>query len=364
MKNVYGSMLTLTLFGESHGSAVGAVLDGLTPGIPVDEAEISHALSRRRPQDATATARREPDEFVIESGVYNGHTTGTPLCILIPNVAQHSGDYSAIAGRARPGHCDYPAHIKYHGFEDARGGGHFSGRLTAALVAAGAIVASALRRQGILIGTHISRCAGVDDRSFDALHPEDELAVLHEAAHPVLSGAAWERMREAILAAGAEGDSVGGIAETVVTGLEAGLGEPWFDTVESLLSHGLFSIPAVKGVEFGDGFALADLHGSVANDPYYINEGNILTSTNRSGGIGGGITNGMPLVFRCAIKPTPSISRPQHTVDMVRGENIELSIAGRHDPCIVPRACPVIDAVTALTVADLLLMRGGADALV
>lgn len=363
MKNVYGNMLTLTLFGESHGTAVGAVLDGLTPGIPVDEAEIARALSRRRPQDATSTARREPDEFVIESGVYNGRTTGTPLCILIPNVAQHSGDYSDLVGRARPSHCDYPAHCKYHGFEDARGGGHFSGRLTAAPVAAGAIVASALRRKGILIGTHLCRCAGVDDRPFDAQHPEDELRTLHDAAHPVLSDAAWERMRDGILAAGAEGDSVGGIAETVVTGLDAGLGEPWFDTVESLLSHGLFSIPAVKGVEFGDGFALADLRGSTANDPYYISEGKIQTRTNRSGGIGGGITNGMPLVFRCAIKPTPSISRPQQTVDMVRGENIELCIAGRHDPCIVPRACPVIDAVTALTVADLLLLHGGTDAL-
>ncbi len=364
MKNVYGNMLTLTLFGESHGSAIGAVLDGLAPGIPVDEAEIARALTRRRPQDATATARREPDEFVIESGVYNGHTTGSPLCILIPNTAQRSGDYSDIVGRARPGHCDYPAHCKYHGFEDSRGGGHFSGRLTAALVAAGAIVRAALSRHGINIGTHLYRCAGVDDRPIDEARLGDELALLSEVGFPTLSREAGERMRERILAAAAEGDSVGGVAETVVTGLDAGLGEPWFDTVESLLSHGLFSIPAVKGVEFGEGFALADMRGSEANDPYYINnEGRIVTTTNCSGGIGGGITNGMPLRFRCAIKPTPSISRRQQTVDMLRGENVELCIGGRHDPCIAPRACPVIDAVTALTVADVVVMRGGTDAL-
>lgn len=364
MKNVYGNMLTLTLFGESHGSAIGAVLDGLAPGIPVDEGEIARALSRRRPQGGIATARREPDEFVIESGVYNGHTTGSPLCILIPNTAQHSGDYSDIVGRARPGHCDYPANCKYHGFEDPRGGGHFSGRLTAALVAAGAIVRAALGSHGIHIGTHLYRCAGVDDRPIDEVRLDEELALLAESSFPALSREAEERMRERILAAAADGDSVGGIAETVVTGLEAGLGEPWFDTVESLLAHGLFSIPAVKGVEFGDGFALADMRGSEANDPYHIdNEGKITTATNHAGGIGGGITNGMPLRFRCAIKPTPSIIHRQSTVDFKRGENVEISIKGRHDPCIAPRACPVIDAVVALTLADIMVMRGGTDAL-
>ena len=363
MKNVYGNALTLTLFGESHGAAVGAVLDGLAPGIPVDEAVIARELTRRRPADATATARREPDNFVIESGIFGGFTTGTPLCILIPNTEQHSADYSGMVGRARPAHCDYPAHCKYRGFEDYRGGGHFSGRLTAALVAAGAVVGEALRRKNISIGTHLLRCAGVGDRAFDFSHIGDELAALRAATHPTLSDEAWEHMREAILRAGAEGDSVGGVAETVVTGLEAGLGEPWFDTVEGMLSHGLFSVPAVKGVEFGDGFALADMRGSEANDPYRVENGKITTRTNRMGGIGGGITNGMPLIFRCAIKPTPSISREQETVDFVRGENVSLRVRGRHDPCIAPRACPVIDAVTALTVADIMVMHVGTDAL-
>lgn len=364
MKNVYGNMLTLTLFGESHGSAVGAVLDGLAPGIPVDEAEIARALSRRRPKKGISTSRREPDEFVIESGVMNGFTTGAPLCILVPNVAQHSIDYSDLVGKARPGHCDYPANCKYHGFEDARGGGHFSGRLTVALVAVGEIVVSALRRKGILIGTHLCRCAGVDDRPIDYERLDEELALLAEASFPTLSREVEERMYARILRAACERDSVGGIAETVVTGLEAGLGEPWFDTVESMLAHGLFSIPAVKGVEFGDGFELADMLGSEANDPYHINnEGKITTVTNRAGGIGGGITNGMPLCMRCVIKPTPSIMRRQSTVDFVRGENVEISIRGRHDPCIAPRACSVIDAVVALTLADIMVMRGGTDVL-
>lgn len=364
MKNVYGKALTLTLFGESHGAAIGAVLDGLAPGIAVDEAVIARALARRRPSDSTATARREPDNFTVESGVFGGFTTGTPLCILIPNTAQHSGDYSDVAGRARPGHCDYPAHCKYRGFEDYRGGGHFSGRLTAAIVAAGAIVGEALRRKNICIATHLSECAGVRDREFDHADMQNELERLAAAEHPVLSAEAWERMKAEILRAAAEGDSVGGVAETVVTGLGPGLGEPWFDTVEGMLAHGLFSVPAVKGVEFGDGFALSGMRASESNDSYRIENGRIFTLTNHMGGIGGGITNGMPLVFRCAIKPTPSISKDQDTVDFVRGENVSLSVRGRHDPCIAPRACPVIDAVTALTLADIMVMHGGADALV
>ncbi len=367
MKNVYGNALTLTLFGESHGPAIGAVLDGLSPGIPVDEAHIARELTRRRPQGQTATARVEQDPFAIESGVFNGFTTGTPLCIRIPNVAQHSGDYAELRDCARPGHSDYPAFRKYHGFADYRGGGHFSGRITAALVAAGAIAGGALRNRGIRIGTHLAVCAGVQDRPFsqkNGLIPAGETETLHEPGFPVLDRAAGERMQEAILAARADGDSVGGVTETAVTGLCAGLGEPWFDTVEGMLAHGLFSVPAVKGVEFGDGFALAGMRGSRSNDPYRIAaDGAVVTLGNRGGGIGGGITNGMPLVFRCAVKPTPSIALPQDSVNFVRGENVTLCVHGRHDPCVAPRACPVIDAITALTVADLLLMRFGSDAL-
>lgn len=364
MKNVYGNMLTLTLFGESHGSGIGAVLDGLTPGICVDTDRIARELTRRRPQDATATARREADPFVIESGVYNGYTTGTPLCIRIPNSDMHSTDYAALLGKARPGHSDYPAACKYNGFADPRGGGHFSGRITAALVAAGAIVEAALEKKGIYIGTHLSRCAGISDRAFDRTAPADDIAALHDAAFPTLSAEAGESMREEILRVREAGDSVGGVAETMVYGLPAGLGEPWFDTVEGMLSHGLFSIPAVKGVEFGDGFALAEMRGSLANDPYRMQNGEVKTDGNRQGGIGGGITNGMPLVLRSAIKPTPSIALPQESVDYRNGENVILRIGGRHDPCVAPRACPVIDAVCALTVADLMLMRFGNGALV
>ena len=230
MKNVYGNALTLTLFGESHGSSIGAVLDGLSPGIPVDEAHIARELTRRRPQGQTATARVEQDPFVIESGVFNGCTTGTPLCIRIPNAGQHSGDYAGMQDCARPGHSDYPAFCKYHGYSDYRGGGHFSGRITAALVAAGAIAEGALRGRGIRIGTHLSACAGVQDRPFrqtDGQIPDGELDALREPGFPVLDRAAGERMQQAILAAKADGDSVGGVTETAVTGLCAGLGEPW-----------------------------------------------------------------------------------------------------------------------------------------
>lgn len=358
MKNTFGSAVSVTLFGESHGPSVGAVLDGIAPGLPVSEEFIRHQLSLRRPSDELSTARREADEFVLESGVYRGKTTGTPLCVRIPNTVQHSGDY-AFYGKARPGHADFTAYEKYHGFEDPRGGGHFSGRITAALVAVGAVALSALEASGIRLGTHLSRCAGVPDRPFGELAADFEL--LSSAAFPVLDPQAGERMKDAIRAARADGDSVGGVLETAVTGLPAGVGEPWFDTVESVLSHALFSVPAVKGVEFGDGFALCDLRGSQANDPLRMDGGKVVTRTNRNGGVNGGITNGMPVCFRCAVKPTPSIFRPQETVDFTTGENAELSLAGRHDPCVAHRARVVIDSVTALTLCDLLAQRYGTD---
>ena len=363
MRNVYGNVLTLTLFGESHGPSVGAVLDGLAPGIPVDETLIRRKLTQRRPQGAQSTARVEADEYVIESGVYRGFTTGSPLCIRIPNTDAHSRDYDALAGKARPGHCDYPAFCRYRGFEDARGGGHFSGRVTAALVAAGAVVTGALTRKGIRIATHLSRCAGVNDRAFDYNDLSADMDRLDEVLFPALDESAGARMIGAILAAKADGDSVGGVLETVVTGLPAGIGEPWFDTVEGALSRGLFSVPAVKGVEFGDGFALADGRGSLTNDAYRAENGVISTVTNHCGGVCGGLTTGMPLVFRCAVKPTPSIGKEQETVDFLHGDNVKLTIPGRHDPCVAHRARAVVDAVTALTIADLLTVRYGADRL-
>ena len=359
MKNTFGSSVAVTLFGESHGEMTGAVLDGMAPGIPVDTEFIARRLSLRRPSGATGTQRHEADEFSIVSGVYDGKTTGTPLCILIPNRCADSGDYEKIRDIARPGHADYSARCKYHGFEDSRGGGHFSGRLTAALTAAGALAYSALRGRGIAIGTHIARCAGVHDRGFIDL--EKDIEALENMDLAVLDEAAAQEIRERIESAGREGDSVGGILETAVTGLPAGVGEPWFDTVEGVLSHALFSIPGIKGVQFGAGFDMADAYGSEYNDPFAVKDGRIVTETNNNGGINGGITNGMPVLFRCAVKPTPSIFKTQKTVDFARCEETELTISGRHDPAIIHRARIVVDSVAALALCDLLAGRFGTD---
>lgn len=362
MKNVYGSTLTLTLFGESHGPAIGAVLDGLAPGIRINRERIDLRLAQRRPSGQTSTARVEQDAYTILSGVHNGYTTGTPLCITIPNKNQHPADYHSVSGIARPGHCDYPAYSKYHGFEDPSGGGHFSGRISAAVVAAAAIVETALSAKGIRVATHLAECAGIKDRSFDASNLPEDIDRLDTAMFPVLDGRSGEKMKEAIIQAKNDLDSVGGVLETVIYGLPAGVGEPWFDTVEGLLAHGLFSVPGVKGVEFGDGFALADMRASKANDPYRIDgNGKVYTLTNHNGGIGGGISNGMPVIFRCAVKPTPSIARKQQTVDLKNMENTEIEISGRHDPCIAHRARAVVDAITVLTVADMLSVRFGTD---
>jgi chorismate synthase len=361
MKNTFGQSLTVTLFGESHGEEIGAVLDGLAPGIPVDEEAIRARLALRRPAGRISTARREPDEFRIVSGVFRQRTTGTPLCILIPNTAAHSADYEAARALARPGHADYTAYRKYHGYEDYRGGGHFSGRLTAALTAAGAIVLSALAARGVRIGTHVLRCAGIPDRPFGDIAAD--LTALEGRAFGVLDETAGERMIRGIEAAAEAGDSVGGVTETAILGLPAGVGEPWFDSLESTLSHMLFSIPAVKGVQFGDGFALAEMRGSEANDPFRMEDGRVVTVSNHNGGVNGGISNGMPVLLRCAVKPTPSIFREQQTVDFVRGENAALTLTGRHDPAVVHRARAVIDCAAALAVADALAVRYGTDAL-
>lgn len=357
MKNTFGNSVTLTLFGESHGPRIGAVLDGLAPGILVDEKRIAHQLSLRRPFGKISTARVEPDLVEIVSGVFEGRTTGTPLCILIPNTNTKSADYQK--GLPRPGHADYTAECKYHGYQDYRGGGHFSGRLTAPLVAAGAILLSALEEKGIYVGTHILQLEKVRDRAFSEL--ESDLSCLREKQFPVLSESASAEMMAAIEAAAAEGDSVGGILESAVIGMPLGVGEPWFDTVEGLLSHALFSIPAVKGVEFGDGFGFAEMRGSRANDPFCVCNGRVQTRTNRNGGINGGITNGMPLIFRTAVKPTPSIFREQESVDLASMQEKPLLLAGRHDPAILHRARVVVDSISALVLCDLLATRFGTD---
>ncbi len=362
MKNTFGKSIAITLFGESHGAQIGAVLDGLAPGIRIDDDYIRAQLDKRRPVGKIGTQRHETDEYQIVSGVFEGKTTGTPLTILIPNTAQHSKDYAATRSLARPGHADYTAYAKYHGFEDYRGGGHFSGRITAALVAAGAIVLSALRNKGIEIGTHIRSCGGVADADFDDI--KTDIAKLNALDFAVLDSAKGDQMKAAIEVAAKDGDSVGGVLETAVIGMSTGVGEPWFDTVEGVLSHALFSVPAVKGVEFGDAFAMVNGRGSDYNDSYYISDKEIKTTTNHNGGVNGGITNGMPIVFRCAVKPTPSIFKAQETVDFIKGENSVLELKGRHDPAVIHRARVVVDSVTALALADLLALRYGTDWLV
>lgn len=362
MKNSFGSSVCLTLFGESHGEAIGSVLDGLSPGITVDMNYVNLKMRQRQASGGLSTARHEPDEVKILSGVFEGKSCGTPICFLIENTNTRSGDYESMRRLMRPGHADYTANCKYHGFQDYRGGGHFSGRVTAALVAAGAVCQLALKNRGIHIATHISRCAGIDDRPFDMAEPSfEDMEYLDNAMFPVLDEKAAELMQQAILAAKAQGDSVGGVLETVVTGMPAGVGEPWFDTLEGLLAHGLFSVPAVKGLSFGGGFELADMPGSQVNDAMRIKDGAVVTETNHAGGISGGISNGMPLVFCCAIKPTPSIAKEQKTVDIEAGENATLSVRGRHDPAIIHRARAVVDAVTALTLCDALAQRCGTD---
>lgn len=363
MKNTFGNNISVTLFGESHGPFVGAVLDGITPGLPVRLDFIREKLSARRPKVDISTSRVEPDDFTIVSGVFEGKTTGTPLTVLVPNADTDGSAYEKHYGIARPSSADYPAFMKYHGFEDYRGGGHFSGRLTVALVAVGAILTDALSAKGITFGTHISALGKVVDRSFNDEHLKADIELLHNKEFPTLDDETETYMKDEILLAKADGDSVGGVLETVIDGLPAGVGEPWFDSVESVLSHLLFSIPAVKGVEFGEGFGFGSMRGSMANDSYRVQNGKIVTKTNRAGGIGGGITNGMPVLFRTAVKPTPSILKEQETVNFKTGENTVLSTVGRHDPSIVPRVAPVIDAVTAIALCDLYVTRYGTDSL-
>lgn len=357
MKNTIGTSVTVTLFGESHGVAIGAVVDGIAPGIPVNYEYINKKLSQRRPSGKISTSRVEADEYQIVSGVFNGYTTGTPLTLIIPNTNTNSKAYTPEI--PRPGHADLTAEYKYHGYQDYRGGGHFSGRITAALVAVGAILTSVLEAKGVRIGTHIQRLSDVYDRPFDDL--TDDIAALGEMTFPVLDESAAEKMRDVAENAAAEGNSVGGVLESIVTGMPAGVGEPWFDTVESVLSHALFSIPAIKGVEFGDGFGFAAMKGSEANDPFRVVDGKIVTETNHNGGINGGITNGMPIVFRCAVKPTPSIYLPQNSVNMKEMKDQTLEIKGRHDPSIIHRARIVVDSITAIVLADMLASRFGTD---
>lgn len=357
MKNVLGSNLTVTLFGESHGDAIGVVIDGMSPGVTVNREYIDDRLSHRRPALGTDTPRVEPDNYQIVSGVFNDKTTGTPIAIVIPNENTKSKDYNY--GQARPAHADYTAFVKYHGNEDYRGGGHFSGRITAGLVAAGAIVMSALEKKGIYIGTHILKCGGIEDGK--AVISPEVIANIKSKQMPVIDDEAGSKMQDAIMKVREEIDSIGGVTQTFVYGMPAGVGEPWFDSVESMISHAVFSLGGVKGIEFGLGFEFANMKGSSANDPMRLDNDKVVFESNNNGGINGGITNGMPIIFNCAVKPTPSIAQTQKSIDFIKQENIDLEIKGRHDPAIIRRICPVLDAVCALVIGDLLIQRFGID---
>ena len=342
-----------SIFGESHGPAIGVVVEGVPAGLELELEAVQRELNRRRPgQGPTATARKESDLVEVLSGVFEGKTTGAPLAMVIRNSDQHSQDYEAIRYTPRPSHGDYAGFIRSQGCQDYRGGGHFSGRLTAPLVAAGAVAKQVLARHGVWVGAHISSIYGVTDAS---LEDEEALRAVAAKSFPVLDDAKGEEMRQAILEAKNEGDSVGGAVECAVFGLPAGLGAPDFGcNVEGIFAQYLFAVPAVKGVDFGAGVAFSLMRGSEANDPFEVRDGKVVTKTNHAGGVNGGITNGMPVVFEAAIRPTPSIAREQDTVDLSTGTDAKLVIEGRHDPCIVHRAVPVIEAAAALAACELL----------
>ena len=351
--------MNYTVFGESHGNAIGVTITGLPAGLVLDLDALKFDMNRRATgKNKLSTARKEADEIEFLSGVFEGKATGTPLTLIIRNTDQHSKDYSQLKILPRPSHADYSGSVRYNGCNDYRGGGHFSGRLTAPLVAAGAIAKQILAQKNIFVGAHIASIAGIADTSLDPV--ADQRNLLAEVAtkdFPVLDDQAGEAMQQAILRAREEQDSVGGTIQCAVYGLPVGMGSPDLDeNVEGIFARHLFAVPAVKGVEFGAGFDLAGMRGSQANDPFYLDGDTIRTKTNHSGGINGGITNGMPVLFTVAMRPTPSIALEQDTVNLVTGENAKLSIHGRHDPCIVHRAVPVIEAAAALAACQLLFL--------
>jgi chorismate synthase len=357
MSATWGRNFKVTVFGESHGSGIGAVIDGVPAGTGIDEQMILTQMERRKPgRSDISTARSESDLPEIISGVFNGKATGAPICAIIRNESARSGDYEATKDLMRPGHADYSAHMKFDGNNDYRGGGHFSGRLTAGLVFAGSIARMVLDEYGISIGAHASSIGNVQDSAFGPADADPDLfGRISKKYIPVIDDAAGLAMQAAIASAKAAGDSIGGTVECAVIGVPAGLGEPFFDSVESLISHMMFSIPGVKGLEFGGGIAMTAMKGSETNDPFHITDGLVTTGTNYNGGVNGGITNSMPVVFRTAFKPTASIAKKQSTVDITAMKDAEIAIVGRHDPCIVPRAVPVVEAAAAIVFLDLLM---------
>lgn len=357
MSSNFGEKVKITIFGQSHSEAIGVVIDGLPVGEAIDMEQVQQFMERRAPgRNAYSTPRKEGDVPRVVSGLFEGKTCGAPICAIIENTNTRSKDYDKLKDLPRPGHADFTAWVKYDGYNDHRGGGHFSGRLTAPLCFAGAVCKQILERKGIHVGAHILSIKGVKDASFDAVSVDaNTLETVAAKPFPVQEDAAGEAMQAAIAAAKEQGDSVGGIIECAVTGLPVGVGEPMFDGLESRLAAAVFAIPAVKGVEFGAGFGVADLFGSENNDDFIYNaDGTVETKTNNHGGSLGGISSGMPLVFRAAFKPTPSISREQDTISISKRENDKLAVVGRHDPCIVPRAVPCVEAAAAVAILDLL----------
>ena len=351
MNSTYGENLKLTIFGQSHDPYIGMTLENIPAGLPVDEEKLQAFLARRAPgQNSWSTPRKEADKVVFQSGIANGVTTGEAITAVIYNSNTRSGDYDNLKNCPRPGHADYTAHIKYGSSQP--GGGHFSGRLTAPLCIAGGMCLQWLEAMGVRIGAHISNIHGIKDDPFDPLHPQ---LTSVSPIFPVLNAQQGEQMRAAIYSAKAAGDSVGGCVECAVTGMEAGFGGPLFAGMEGKLAQMLYGIPAVKGVEFGEGFGVSKLFGSENNDPFAMDHGNVVTLTNHCGGILGGITNGMPILFRVAFKPTPSIIKQQQTVDLSTMTNTTVQVQGRHDPCIVPRAVPVVEAAAAIAIYDTIL---------
>jgi len=365
MSGHIGKALHVQLFGESHGTALGATVDGLPAGLPIDIDALTAFLQRRAAKGGElATGRMEADIPRIISGLHNGITTGHPITGIFENADTHSSDYGFLPDRPRPGHADYPAIIKSGGFDDLRGSGHHSGRLTLAYAFAGGLALALLASQGIRIAAHVLSIAGIEDVPLDPLKPD--MAAMQKAYGmpvPTLDVQAGERMRAAILAAKDDSDSVGGVVEVAATGLPVGLGAPFFDGVEALVAEHFFSIPAVKGVEFGAGFSASSMRGSAYNDPYTIQDGKVVTTKNDAGGLLGGLTTGMPLVARIAFRPTASIALPQHTVSLSNHVDAALEVRGRHDPCIVIRALPVVEGALALAIADLWLRQNGDRAL-
>ncbi|QMS84933.1 chorismate synthase [Candidatus Xianfuyuplasma coldseepsis] len=354
----FGQVIHINLFGESHGESIGLVINNLPAGLTLDKKRIEHALFKRRPKSNLSTARQEKDPYKIVSGYFNDKTTGTPLTILIPNEDTRSRDYTPEI--LRPSHADFTAKVKYNDSNDYRGGGHFSGRLTTPIVILGAICESILEEKGIIVSSHIASIKDISDTSFaDIDITEDILKKLNLSDFPVVNSTVKAKYEAQILDAKHNLDSVGGTIETMIHGIPAGYGYPFFDSVESILAHLLFSVPAVKGVEFGKGFAITKLFGSEANDSFILENGQIKTSSNNSGGIQGGISNGMPITFKVAIKPTASIAKPQKTVNIETMEETTLELKGRHDPAIVHRVIHVINAITNYAVLELILRTEG-----